>query len=91
MASGASVYRQIIDQILGGIASGAFSPMSRPVELCSTSAGRSPSSSKVGAALFAACLIAGGILSGLLVGLPETRWFFAGTIGGGVIVAAAIG
>jgi len=65
--------------------------MSRPVELCSTSAGRSPSSSKVGAALFAACLIAGGILSGLLVGLPETRWFFAGTIGGGVIVAAAIG
>jgi regulator of protease activity HflC (stomatin/prohibitin superfamily) len=40
--------------------------MSRPVELFSTSVGRSPSSSKVGAALFAGCLVVGGILSGLL-------------------------
>ncbi len=40
--------------------------MSRPVELFSTSVGRRPSSSQVGAALFAGCLIVGGILSGLL-------------------------
>jgi regulator of protease activity HflC (stomatin/prohibitin superfamily) len=39
--------------------------MSRPTELFSASAGRSPSSSTVGGAIFAACLIAGGILSGL--------------------------
>jgi regulator of protease activity HflC (stomatin/prohibitin superfamily) len=40
--------------------------MSRPTELFSATVGRSPSSSTVGGALFAGCLIAGGILSGLL-------------------------
>jgi regulator of protease activity HflC (stomatin/prohibitin superfamily) len=40
--------------------------MSRPVELFSTSVGRSASSSTVGGALFAGCLIVGGLLSGLL-------------------------
>ena len=40
--------------------------MSRPVELFSTTVGRSPSSSTVGGALFAGCLIIGGLLSGLL-------------------------
>jgi uncharacterized membrane protein YqiK len=39
--------------------------MSRPVELFSSSVGRSPSSSAVGGALFAGCLILGGILTGL--------------------------
>jgi hypothetical protein len=40
--------------------------MSRPVELFSTAVGRNPSSSTVGGALFAGCLIVGGLLSGLL-------------------------
>jgi hypothetical protein len=31
-----------------------------------------------------------GIVVSLLVGLPETRGFFAGTLGGGVTVAAII-
>jgi len=31
-----------------------------------------------------------GIVGSMLVGLPETRGFFAGTLGGGVLVAAVI-
>jgi regulator of protease activity HflC (stomatin/prohibitin superfamily) len=40
--------------------------MSRPVELFSSGAGRGPSSGAVGGALFAGCLILGGILTGLI-------------------------
>jgi hypothetical protein len=54
MASGVPVYRQIVDQILGGV------------------------------------VFVVGTVACFLVGLPETRGVFAGTLGGGVMVAAII-